>query len=243
MTLVARFEVSNSPVLVGDLLISGPEKTGAAPLKLPTIDDITAIWPKGSGWCPNGVNQKIAIISDRLAVGWAGSSVSASVAIKQLHECVQTHGDDPAIIKRFVESDSFEGSNRTLPLSLTGYGFSDKDSFAFSLNCTDIDTERFGVISLLGTGSDRAQELFRQLSTTQIHHQNAGKVDHTGISGSPELIALFLSGQLISSELVDNASLIGAYGGGYEIACIDSSRKFAKLDVRGPDNRCEIRDS
>ena len=76
----------------------------------------------------------------------------------------------------------------------------------------------------------RAQELFRQLSTTQIHHPNAGKVGSIGISGPPELVALFLSGQLISSELVDNASLVGAYGGGYEIAYIDSSYKFAKLD-------------
>jgi hypothetical protein len=62
MTLGARFEVSNSPVLMGDLLIWGTEKSGA-PLKLPTIDDITEIYPQDSGWCPNGVQQNIAIIS------------------------------------------------------------------------------------------------------------------------------------------------------------------------------------
>ena len=108
MTLVARFEVSNSPVLMGDLLISGPEKPGAAPLKLPTVDDITEIYPEDWEWDrPIGLNQKIAIISDRLAVGWAGSVVSASVAIKQLREYVQTHGDEPDKIRKFVESDPF----------------------------------------------------------------------------------------------------------------------------------------
>ena len=37
-----------------------------------------------------------------------------------------------------------------------------------------------------------------------------------------------LSGHLISSELIDKASLVGLYGGGYEIAYIDSVCKFAK---------------
>ena len=113
MTLVARFEVSNSPVLLGDLLISGSERPGADPLKIPTIDDITEIYPEDWEWHrPIGLKQKIAIISDRLAVGWAGKEISATVAINKLREHVLTHGDELDKIREFVESPVFEGCDR-----------------------------------------------------------------------------------------------------------------------------------
>jgi len=230
MTLVARFDVSNSPVLMGDLLISGLEKPGAAPLKVPTIDDITEIYPQDSGWCPNGLRQKIAIISDRFAAGWAGNEISAIVALKQLREFVRTHGDEPGKIREFVESPLFEDLNRTLPFSITGYVFNDQESFAFSFDCTNINIESFGVVSLLGAGTARAQELFHAFASSRVHYPNVGEVIPTGVPKPSDLVALFLSGQLISWELLDNASLLAAYGGGYEIAYIDSMHKFIKMD-------------
>ena len=232
MTLVARFAISNSPVLMGDLLISGSGKPGAAPLKVPTIDDITELYPEDWEWDrPNGLKQEIAIISDRLAVGWAGKEISATVAINKLRKHVLTHGDELHKIREFVESPVFEEENRTLPFSLTGYAFNDHESLVFAFGCENVDITNFGRVSLLGTGTSRARELLDvNCQRLRFTHPNSGDVGSTGISGPPELVALFVSGHLISSELVDNASLVGAYGGGYEIAYIDSAYKFAKLD-------------
>ena len=231
MTLVARFEVSNSPVLLGDLLISGSERPGADPLKIPTIDDIAEIYPEDWEWHrPNGLKQKIAIISDRLAVGWAGKEISATVAINKLREHVLTHGDELDKIREFVESPVFEEENRTLPFSLTGYAFNDHESLVFAFGCENVDIENFGRVSLMGTGASRARKIFDELASGQFRYPNAGEVVPAEVSKSPELVALMLSGHLISSELIDNASLVGLYGGGYEIAYIDSAYKFAKLD-------------
>ena len=160
MTLVARFEVSNSPVLMGDLLISGPEKPGAAPLKLPTVDDIREVYPEDWEWHrPIALKQKIAIVSDRLAVGWAGNEISATVAIKKLCEYVRTHGDEPDKIREFAESPLFAELNSTLPFSLTGYAFADHGSLVFAFVCENVDIENFGRVSLLGTGSAEGTEV------------------------------------------------------------------------------------
>jgi len=80
---------------MGDLLISGLEKPGAG-LKLPTVDDIRDVYPEGSWFGPIRLRQKIEIISDHLAVGWAGNAIAAIVAIKALREYVRVHGDEPA---------------------------------------------------------------------------------------------------------------------------------------------------
>ena len=231
MTLVARFEVGNSPVLMGDLLISG-RRPGAEYLKLPTIDDIREIFPDDWEWArPIALKQKIAIISDCLAVGWAGCEISASVVIKKLREHVLANGDGLDKIREFVESPVFEEENRTLPFSLTGYAFNDHDEkLVFSFGCENVDFENFGCVSLLGTGASRARKIFGELASGQFPYPNARVVVPAEVSKAPELEALMLSGYLISSELIDNASVAGLYGGGYEIAYIDSASRFAKLD-------------
>ena len=72
---------------MGDLLLSGPEDPGAGPLKLPTVDDIREVYPEDYEWHrPIALKQKIAIISDRPAVGWAGREIILSRAGRTCRE-------------------------------------------------------------------------------------------------------------------------------------------------------------
>ena len=65
MTVIAGFIAEGSPILMGDLLISGPEAPGR-PLHLPTVRDFSAVFPEGSAFVPISTRQKIALVSNEL---------------------------------------------------------------------------------------------------------------------------------------------------------------------------------
>jgi hypothetical protein len=82
MTAVAGLEINNYPLLVGDLLLSGPnESTG---FSVPTVDDLSTVFPAGSGFTPSGLSQKITLISEDVMIAWAGNKLAASYVIKEL---------------------------------------------------------------------------------------------------------------------------------------------------------------
>lgn len=82
MTLVIALMISNLPVILGDVLLSGHELDKS--ISIPTIDDIYEIFPEGSGWSITNLKQKVNIINDNLIIGWAGSCVAARVIISEL---------------------------------------------------------------------------------------------------------------------------------------------------------------
>src|SRR5262245_19319413 len=83
MTAVARFVHGGCPILVGDLLLSGEELPGRTPTG-PTIEAITDIFPVGSGWVPVALAQKIALITDKLVIGWSGTESVARGVFSEL---------------------------------------------------------------------------------------------------------------------------------------------------------------
>ena len=69
MTAVARLLVKEQPLLLGDLLLSNRPKPGShVPLPIVNVNYRETVG--GSG--PSGLCQKIAIITDCIAIGWAG---------------------------------------------------------------------------------------------------------------------------------------------------------------------------
>ena len=65
MTIIAAFLVDNVPVILGDMLISGPELTDRD-VGIPTIGDVTEVFPSNSGYSIVGMEQKIVVLSDDL---------------------------------------------------------------------------------------------------------------------------------------------------------------------------------
>jgi len=76
MTMTAAFCVESYPVLVGDILLSGLEVLGKE-VHIPTIGNIDSVFPEGSGFSIVGLCQKLCIVNDRIAIGWAGKRFSA----------------------------------------------------------------------------------------------------------------------------------------------------------------------
>ncbi len=75
MTVIFSFKYQNLPFLAGDLLLSG--MSSSTELNVPTIGEVEQIFPDGSRFVPLRLGQKVNLISDNLAVAWAGDLGSA----------------------------------------------------------------------------------------------------------------------------------------------------------------------
>ena len=85
MTLVASFSVRGHPVLIGDIMVSQPaDDRDYGPFHIPTHSDVNKFAPKLSGWVVSGLVQKVAVLSDRLVIAWAGSAISAQALTNDL---------------------------------------------------------------------------------------------------------------------------------------------------------------
>lgn len=83
MTAVARIAIQDCPMLLGDLLLSGPPLPGVT-ASVPTVDDLSAAFPRGSSIVPRELCQKVAVLSETFVVGWAGGYDTARAVIGEL---------------------------------------------------------------------------------------------------------------------------------------------------------------
>jgi hypothetical protein len=224
MTLVASFGIDDYPLLLGDLLLSGPERIGK-PASFPTVGEITNVFPEGSGFVPSGMSQKIAIISNRFAIGWSGSRSAARTLIRELYERNQIEPFTYDSMMQFFRSvdrsvwrqglniigfiKDFENSNLTQHFSL----------FA----CSELSTKLFGNVKVLGSGAQRFSDLPESGSLPIPPTRELNKLE-LAVS-----IGVSLAGASLGAEIASPQSLLQYYGGGYEIASLFDG-KFRKLD-------------
>ena len=81
MTLVASILGKGLPVLLGDLLISREGEVADSVISVPSVGEISA---SAFGYTAVQLRQKLCIINDGLAVGWAGSRTAATTVIRDL---------------------------------------------------------------------------------------------------------------------------------------------------------------
>src|ERR1700685_3391414 len=74
MTVIATFSVGGWPILLGDILLSGPrnDEVSVPSIHLPNKIDFA-----GKAASVSGICQKLEIVSDQLCVGWAGRAIEA----------------------------------------------------------------------------------------------------------------------------------------------------------------------
>jgi hypothetical protein len=121
MTAVARIFINGHPLLVGDILLTGPvvaEKN----ILIPT-SGIVRTYPAADP-APKGLHQKISIIADYLALGWSGPFEVAQdivmglrrlcsekrLGLKELEEYLSKESDDTwakcEIVGVMIDNDS-----------------------------------------------------------------------------------------------------------------------------------------
>ena len=89
MTLIASLVIEGYPVLLGDLLLSTKESDSDISkmrIKIPSLGNIPV---SQDGYYISGLSQKLSLIGDRIALGWAGSRIVAKIIINKTNQVVQ----------------------------------------------------------------------------------------------------------------------------------------------------------
>jgi len=222
MTLIAAFISDGIPVVLGDLVISGPERTDAK-LGLPTVGELTNVFPVGSGWSITHIRQKVAVLSDDLVVAWAGNVVAARTLIEELRSRLTKGRMSLDSLNVFLKKEAFEITG-SLKASLVGFLREGDHIIPFGHNAFKFTTPNFGEVIAQGSGMESIEKALRRFP------------ESLGVRrGDPNALgralgkSLILTGTLLQMETATYENLMSFYGGGYEIGYFNGER-FSKLE-------------
>jgi hypothetical protein len=220
MTLVVRLAISDYPLLLGDVLVSGPETAGSS-LVVPTVGAMTNVFPEGSGYVPTDLRQKLAVLGDNLVLGWAGSRIAAKVVTRELLDLNSRRSLTlDSLMRYFDELDSsiWEQGTGFLGFVKDGSGVAQ-----FGRCCYEVPTSLFGRVGLLGSGVPYVEAYLH--GNPQIPDLPRALNDLQRSVG----VALIASGSFLCHEIATHHTLLHYFGGGYEIASLVEGT-FAKID-------------
>ena len=83
VTLVARLQIDDYPILLGDIALSSAS-IARPPAQVPTIGDTSKIFPSGCDKIVSGLCQKLAVIGGNLAIGFSGPRAPIARVITEL---------------------------------------------------------------------------------------------------------------------------------------------------------------
>jgi len=229
MTLIATLTISNLPVLIGDALLSGEES--GQNLAIPTIGNVSNVFPEGSGYTITGLRQKINIINENLAIGWAGSYIAAKTIIselkKQSNSQKLTRQSIHDFFREIYRNPSEWGANQGV--AFLGY-IADSEGiehFEYSFNdCLIYQTNssRYGDVKICGSGNSYMENLLKKISRPSL---GSGKIQTD--FDDVVIECLTICGWLFNYEMSVSENLWSYYGGAYEIATLVEGR-FQKLN-------------
>jgi hypothetical protein len=219
MTLAAALTVNSYPVLIGDLLLSGPELSDGT-IHIPTIGNINAVFPEGSGYSITGLSQKVCVVNDNLVVGWSGALVAAKLVIAQLikegAKRIFAFND----LKSFFERDLDPWCKNNL--SMVGFSHDGKGIFSFGFSSPVIPTTNFGEVRPIGSGTDRFIPMLESFQTP---------FECPDVNPLEKAVGTVLAAStyMIGEEISMHSGLLHFYGGGFEMASWVGKR-FQKID-------------
>lgn len=215
MTVIAAFQFPDYPMVMSDMLLSGPERPDTN-TSLPVVGDVRNVFPEGSGWTITGVVQKMAIIADNCVVVWAGSRLGAQAAIRSLKELAQAAPLNSEIVREFMANLPED----ILRLGINLLGFV-KDEGGFTQIALEPDAElelSDGTpVSLAGSGT---RLMHKFLSRSRILGLDA----NFHPAACAYAIGLQTAALHLRMEIDTDEQLLHFFGGFYEIAVWNGER-------------------
>lgn len=210
MTAVVAIDLGDASIVMSDLMISGAEN----PFRLPTVGDIRNIFPEGSGFVPNSLRQKLVVIDDRLALGWAGSFIGARIFERFIRENATGHSSSLTLIEGAWEAVVDAGLQDELDI----VGFAVTDEGRYQEICIgkgwERESEAGHTAYFAGTGGKVLLESIRE----QIEFGAALQSPRERVLAS----AMATIGTLLGMEIGYQQVFLEWFGGGYEFAiCTD----------------------
>jgi hypothetical protein len=208
MTLIAALGFASSEpqaVLFGDLLLTGP-RIENSPQPLPTHLNAHEFFG-GFGWGIVGMCQKVCLLSDTMAVAWAGSWLGARIAIQALRDRFANVPTKPAEILDYLKG---EPELKQHPASFVGFTLADGMAHPFYYDAEYVETPTLGAACIAGSGAKTIIDYASAL-------KNSGQSQN---SLRPVALAFNLGAWLLSNEFRGREAaptLRNMFGGGYEV--------------------------
>jgi len=182
---------------------------------IPTVHDLKDIFPDSSSLTVAGLMQKVWIVCDNFAIGWAGRAIEAHLVIAKISERLEG--------RRVSCEEVCETLNQAVATAnvrdccFLGYLVDSTNTPAVCVypaasRCQDID---LGEVFAIGSGARMLLAFLRQPTRWQF--------------GTDQNNFIYcLSGMLTSWDLNGATSLLNYFGGGYEVTLYRKG-KFRKL--------------
>lgn len=230
MTLIASFLINNHPFIIGDLLLSSEfiSKEKINSFKVPTSREpnqsiSTNIWNTNCG-----LSQKVIVISNNLALAWAGNMYDAKNIIKNI--CIELKNSE-LTMPQFI---NFLDSQKAIVndvVCITGF-FLDSNSgvtcnFGWSSDLgfeeANFKNALLGPVFMFGTGESVFKTVADNLSNAVITMPDGNTLEEAiGMS-------LTMIGELTGRQMRTGEGLSSFYGGGYELIMFENG-KFKKVN-------------
>ena len=170
MTLISQFAVSDQPILIGDIVLSGPELQTQS-IGVPTIGDTEGLFPEGSENVVFGLRQKVTIVNpDRLMMAWAGKAYVAREVLTELREMARAESFNSSSLLDYFRA--FEQSVHKSDVQFVGCVRDGNRWAGFTVGCATVQTENFGTVYLAGTGASDARHFFENTEVPVMNDPN-----------------------------------------------------------------------
>jgi hypothetical protein len=220
MTLAAVTRIRGVPVVFGDILISDPLPNPGLPRPIPTRKDAGDFLPGESSIA--GVRRKMVILSDRLAVAWAGSLSGAARLIADLRGLVRNAENlDRDQLFAFLDRPGYPKWRSGVRCDLVGWLVDDRGPIAFHWK-SDGDVHAGGEEYVIGTGAKD----FKANARPDFFY-NSSDSPHEEVVR----IVLGLAGNATGREMFSGEPLRHLYGGTIEAALFAEGRFTPLTDV------------
>ncbi len=230
MTLIAAFQINNTPILIGDILTSqlGVDRDHAP---LPTFDDASSILPTEWLRIISGTKRKVSIVHPQAVVGWTGRYIYAKPFIKylkeQLKQCNEMNSEimEGVLVKckSFLKDYSEKEHINVEDLSIIGWFISSDSNVAqFEWDWDNTNFYSRDHILAHGEGELHIKTLLneREFVSGDGEDQSIDRV---------ALDCISITSLLLSNEIVTGSNLFWLYGGGYDIVLF-ANKRFCYLN-------------
>src|SRR5579859_2419584 len=218
MTIIAYMNIGGLHSIIGDLLISGEGDQGPTePVHIPASRDVNSRFTFPKDKFAVGLQQKVVVLNDSVAIAWSGSYLQAQDLFQSLEPLRTVTSVDPTLLLNIL--DNIEPA-RIDKISLIGM-ISHGGTCSLIAHRVDAPAD-YGVakhVVCSGSGSSIFREIIEQFAENlDVLHPNLSNVER-GAN-----FELNLAGAMQSEEFTSPRGILAGWGGGFEVAQLSNGR-------------------
>jgi hypothetical protein len=208
VTIIAHLNCYGVPTLVGDLLLSSPQRP-SRPVNLPISRDVNAKLVPSPKLYVAGLCQKLVVMNPKLAVAWSGSYTQAEDVFQTLQPLQSL--SDPEYVHMAIDAIEMDRKN---DLSLLVFVATDVGTQLIAHRTHELKSVgQISAIACAGSGTPVLAELLGQFSANAARTNPSASVDDLRNGFDMTLLT-----GLHSEEFSTTTPVRMGWGGGFEVA-------------------------